>query len=58
MYPPAPDRRAFDAEKAADNLAWCAHPHCQNPRRHAKGNDRLPFQERRAIQALGPAAQE
>ena len=48
LYPASPTRRAYDAEKLADNLAWCAHPRCQNPRRHVKGSDRLPIQERRA----------
>jgi hypothetical protein len=44
--------RRHDAEKLADNLAFCSRWCCRNPRRVFKGLDRLPFQEIRAMNRL------
>ena len=44
--------RPHDPEKLADNLAFCSHWCCRNPRRMLKGLDRLPFQEIRAMSRL------
>src|SRR5262245_6097109 len=41
--------RAHDAEKLADNLAFCTRPCCRSPRRTWKGADCLSFQEIRAV---------
>ena len=44
--------RRHDAEKLADNLAFCSRWCCRNPRRIFKGLDRLPFREIRALNRL------
>lgn len=44
--------RPHDPEKLANNLAFCSRMCCRNPRRVFKGIDRLPFQEKRAMNRL------
>jgi hypothetical protein len=44
-------QRPHDAEKLADNMAFCRRRCCRNPRRCGKGQDSLTWQELRARSA-------